>query len=58
MLMLDPFFFFGGGGVGVVDDCCISNQIGRNDRFYLTMHSTHFNTVTRHQTYGKGPFRQ
>ena len=26
--------------------------------FYLTMHSTHFNTGIWHRTYGKGPFRE
>ena len=25
--------------------------------FYLMMHSTHFNAVIWHRTYGKGPFR-
>ena len=28
----------------------------REEMFYLTMHSTHFNTVIWRQTYGKGPF--
>ena len=31
---------------------------GRKEMFCLTTHSTYFNIVIWHRTYGEGPFRQ